>query len=86
MILAKYSQIAPYVCIHCGKPATYETTGYIASFCDSCWKDWARHEKVEPIKFKSYFVINSETEGVHCDEKRISFKAEWDRYLENNFK
>lgn len=82
MILAKYSHIASYVCIHCGKPATYETRDYIASFCDSCWKDWSRHDIGEWIKFKPYFTINSETEGVHCDEKCISFKEEWERYLE----
>jgi hypothetical protein len=29
----------------------------------------------------SYFIINSETEGVHCDEKHISFQDEWNRYL-----
>lgn len=81
MILAKYYQIAPYVCIHCGRPATYETKDYIASFCEDCWKGWMRHKRVDLLKFKPYFIINSETENVHYDEKHISFKDEWDKYL-----
>jgi len=80
-LFGKYEHLARYVCVKCGKPATCETTGYLASYCDDCWKDEAGHESVECLKFKPYFVINSETEGCHCDEKHISFQSEWDRYL-----
>ena len=80
-IISKYEHMAQYVCVVCGRPATYETRSYIASFCDYCWKDQARHDLGEWIKFKPYFTINSETEGVHCDEKHISFQDEWNQYL-----
>jgi len=80
-IISKYEHMAQYVCVVCGRPATYETHSYIASFCDYCWKDRVRHDIGEWITFKPYFIINSETEGVHCDEKHISFQDEWNRYL-----
>lgn len=35
-IIAKYEMMAGYICAKCGRPATCETTGYIASFCDDC--------------------------------------------------
>ena len=57
-IISKYSAMAKYVCTNCGKPATCETQDYIASFCDDCWKDIARHEPTEFIKFKPYYKIS----------------------------
>ena len=80
-IIAKYEQMAYYVCTQCGRPATCETKGYLASYCNDCWKDFKRHQEVEWIKFHPYFIVNTFTEGVHCDEKKISFKDEWNRYL-----
>ena len=72
-IIVKYEQMAPYICTICGKPAIYETSGYIASFCNDCWRDPVRHQNGRFIKFQSYFVVNSVTEGTHFDEKKISF-------------
>lgn len=83
-VISKYEHMSRYICSVCGRPAARETTDYILSFCDDCWKDFARQEPSSMIKFKSYFVINSSTEGTHCDEKKISFKDEWDRYLKEN--
>lgn len=82
-VIAKYEQMSQYICTVCGQPATYQTQGYIASFCTSCWKDYARQEKIDQIiSFKPYFIVNSDTEGVHCDEKMISFADEWTRLFE----
>ena len=80
-VIAKYEQMSQYICSVCGKPAAYETTGWIEPYCEDCWKDKVRHCEVERIEFKPYFTINTFTEGVHCDEKKISFKDEWDRYI-----
>ena len=80
-IIGKYEEMARYICTNCGRPATVETKDYIASFCDDCWKDNFRHEKIEWIKFQPYFVVNTFTAGTHCDEKYISFKDEWERYI-----
>lgn len=82
-IIAKYEHIASYVCTICGKPATYKTSGCIASFCNDCWKDHMRHQNGEFIKFQPYFIVNSATEDTHFDEKKISFEDEWNRYIKN---
>lgn len=79
-ILYKYEVMARYVCTRCGEPATYETQGYIESFCDDCWKDIARHEKGEWIKPEFEFKIIRCKDGKETVEK-ISFKEEWERYL-----
>ena len=81
-ILGKYSVMASYVCTVCGKPATYEAKGYIASFCDDCWKDYARHEKGEWIKFEPWYKEIGWQNGEKY-EKIISFEDEWNRYLKN---
>lgn len=83
LIIDKYSAMASYICTICGRPATYETRGYIAAFCDNCWKDLARHERGEWIIFKSYFKIVSFQKGTHS-EKTISFEEEWNRYIKEN--
>ena len=80
-ILDKYAQMAYYVCIVCGAPADKLTTDYIASFCEGCWKDNVRHEKVEDIEFESTYTITHFNSGKRTTEE-ISFKDEWDRYLE----
>lgn len=81
-IIDKYSVMASYVCTRCGKPATCETQGWIASYCDDCWKDCVRHERIKWIKFKSYYKVNGFKNGEHY-EKTISFEDEWNRYLDN---
>ena len=81
-IIDKYGVMASYICTCCGRPATYETQGYIASYCDDCWKDIARHEVAEQIEFKPYFRVSGFAKGEHY-EKTISFEDEWNRYLNN---
>ena len=71
-IVARYEQMACYICAQCGKPAIYEASDYILSFCDDCWKDYARYDKGKKIEFKSFY------------EKTISFKDEWNRYIKEN--
>lgn len=79
-IIDKYSVMAGYVCVQCGRPATCETQGYIASFCDDCWKDYVRHEHVEWIKFKPWFEVTGFSNGER-HKKKVYFEREWDRYL-----
>jgi hypothetical protein len=82
-IIMKYSVMAGYVCTVCGKPATYETSGYIASFCDDCWKDFARHERGEFIEFKPWFKVERRMPNGEEFERIISFEDEWNRYLQS---
>lgn len=79
-IISKYGQMASYICTQCGRPAVYETSDYIASFCESCWKDVARHSDCELIDFKPFYKISGYKNGEHY-EKTISFEDEWRRYI-----
>lgn len=38
-IINKYSLISQRVCLKCGKPATWISTGWISPWCDDCKKD-----------------------------------------------
>ena len=79
-IISKYSMMASFVCSVCGKPATFETSaGWIVSYCDDCWKDHARHEKGNWLKFKPEFIIRGWADGGWY-ERLISFEDEWNRY------
>ena len=82
-IIDRYGQMAYYICVQCGKPATCETKGYWASFCDDCWKDHCRHENVQPIEFKPYYKVTGFSKGERY-EKAISFEDEWNRYIREN--
>jgi hypothetical protein len=79
-IIDKYSVMAKYVCTVCGKPAVYETRGYIASYCDYCWRDLALREKGDWLHFKSQYKISGWKNG-EAYEKTISFEDEWNRYI-----
>ena len=81
-IINKYSVMASYVCTICGRPAEYETSDYIASYCRDCWKDFFRHEPGDWIKFKPSYKITGYSSGEKY-EKVISFRDEWERYLES---
>lgn len=80
-IIDKYEVMAGYICTNCGRPASYETQDYIASYCDDCWKDIARHEVSEPIEFKPSYKVTGFAKGGHYD-RTISFEDEWNRYVE----
>ena len=81
-IIHKYSVISSYVCTRCGKPATYETQGWIASFCDDCLKDMDIYERIERLEFKPYYKVSGFKNG-ESYEKTISFEDEWNRYLDS---
>lgn len=68
-ILAKYAKMSRYVCSKCGKPAVYETTDYILSFCNECSKEL--QQKAKP----NWRALEP------CNMPAL-FKDEWKRYLE----
>lgn len=65
---SKYEKISGEVCIECGKPATYMTTGYINFICDDCEKKhreetlkrYGHEEKSVPIKDLDEFYKDPE--------------------------
>lgn len=42
--IAKYREMAHLICTKCGNIATYVTKGYIASYCEDCFKN-IKHRK-----------------------------------------
>lgn len=80
-ILQKYEVMARLVCTRCGRPAYYETSNYIASYCIDCWKDFVRHKNGDFIEPTFEFETATIKDGKKF-VKRISYKDEWERYLE----
>ena len=78
-ILTKYEHISRYVCNVCGRPATYETSGYILPWCTDCWKDRARHEKGEFIEWNPTLTIERFTKESGMQEEVIDCSDEWYR-------
>ena len=79
-IIRKYSMMARHVCTCCGRPAEYETQGYIASYCEKCLDKIPVYERIERIKFDTNFRVITRIDGKEQREM-ISFKNEWERYL-----
>lgn len=80
-ILHKYEIMASYICTQCGKPATIESQGYIASYCNDCWEKVGKYYRGEPIEFRTSYTISGFKDGEKYT-KTVSFKDEWNRYLE----
>ena len=68
-IIDKYMHLSRFVCTICGAQASSETAGYIASVCECCVDKVPGSTATYPIDDTSF------------DEKLISFKSEWERYL-----
>jgi hypothetical protein len=83
VILQKYEYLSRFVCTECGNPATYETRGYIASYCEDCWKDIVRHEKVDKLEFISTYEVVGFKNGKSYS-RIVDVEDEWNRYLKEN--
>lgn len=83
VILQKYKYLSRFVCTECGKPAVYETRDYIASYCEDCWKDLVRHEKVDKLEFISTYEIVGFRDG-QSYKRTVNVEDEWNRYLREN--
>ena len=79
-ILDKYTNMSQYVCTVCGKPATKETHGYVASFCDKCYDNHFKDMRSDAIEFQPYYQIITYK---NCKKVyyKYSFKREWNRYI-----
>lgn len=82
-ILQKYRYFSRFVCTKCGKPATYETTGYLASFCEDCWKDIKRHQNVNRLEFISTYEVVGFKDGKSYS-RTVDVTDEWNRYVKEN--
>ena len=59
-IIAKYERLSAKTCIACGKPAIWESVGYISPYCDTCAKDMFKKLKGENMVFEDMFSSISE--------------------------
>lgn len=83
-ILQKYKYLSRFVCVECGKPAKYETSiGYIASYCEDCWKDVARHFGVNELQFINTYDVVGFKDGKSYS-RTVDVEEEWNRYLKEN--
>lgn len=62
-IIPKYEELSMRTCIHCGKPATKISTGWISPWCDECAKDI--RDRMVPIE--EYFNPPEEDVGEEED-------------------
>ena len=82
-ILQKYKYLSHFICTKCGKPAEYETTGYLASYCYDCWKDFVRHQKVNQLEFIDTYEVVGFTNGKSYS-RIVNVEDEWNRYVKEN--
>lgn len=82
-ILQKYKYLSRYVCTKCGRPADYETRGYLASYCMDCWKDRVRHETCGILKFEPTYEVVGFIDGKGYS-RTVNVEDEWNRYIKEN--
>ena len=82
-ILQKYRYLSRFVCTKCGKPATYEATGYLESFCEDCWKDIKRHQNVNRLEFIPTYEVVGFKNGKSYS-RTVNVEDEWNRYVKEN--
>ena len=82
-ILHRYTIMASYVCTCCGRPADVETNNYVVSYCNDCWNKISEQycDTIKPIEFVPHYTIIGYEKG-EKRTKTVSFKDEWNRYLE----
>lgn len=77
-IINKYEYMSQFVCQDCGKPATKETQGWLASFCDGCHPD---DDHTRPIKFEPIVHIFGYKNGEKY-ERVMDCSEEWRKLYE----
>ena len=84
-IISKYEYLSQFICDRCGKPADYQTSGWIENICNECYdaskekeKSQYHHDSIlldlQPCKFK------------YIDDKLVAIEQDytdtWEKYLE----
>ena len=62
-ILPKYERLSYRTCIHCGKPATVISKGWIMPFCDDCAKEIIDKNKYYHGDWRQYYTPIAEFYG-----------------------
>ena len=77
-----YSRLSYHICQICGKSATVESQGWLASYCDDCikqFRDQERWEPIEPDFTLRYQRYNKETDKF--DNFEVDCLPAWEEYL-----
>ena len=83
--IAKYEFMATNVCIRCGAPAEYETTGYIASICGDCRNGYFQEQRCNNLEIQTSYISSFFKTGNTLVDEEVSFKEEWERYLDSYY-
>ncbi len=80
-IISKYEFLSQFVCDRCGKPADYQTRGWIENICKRCYKAQLKEEPRYPI------TLDLKPVKLRCiDDKFVEIKQDftdtWEKYLE----
>ena len=46
-IIDKYTELSRHTCINCGKPAEWESMGWISPYCEDCARDMSKGSPIE---------------------------------------
>jgi hypothetical protein len=84
-VIAKYEFLATNVCVRCGAPAEYETTGYIASICGDCRNGYFQAQKCNDLEIQTSYIDSFFQTGNTLIDVEVSFKEEWERYLDSYY-
>jgi hypothetical protein len=86
-IIAKYEFLATNVCVRCGAPAEYETTGYIASICGDCRNGYFQAQKCNDLEIQTSYISSffANKKSLKLIDVEISFEEEWQRYLDKYY-
>ena len=82
-IIQKYKYLSRFVCTECGNPASYETKGYIASLCGSCFGDAFISYPIDKLEFISTYEVVGFKDGKSYS-RTVDVEDEWNRYLKEN--
>lgn len=66
-LFIKYEHLSGYVCEVCGKPGTFLTTGWLATFCDDCRNEYTDADIPEKIEFDP--IIYNGEEELDCSKE-----------------
>ena len=81
-----YEHLSTYICEDCGKPAKYETPGWITELCENCYKkshsiQYQENKDKHKLPRKHYYVkIMGFRDGKRYT-KRYDSKPYWEEYL-----
>lgn len=84
-IISKYEFLSQFICDRCGKPADYQTRGWLENICKKCYK--AANDKKELRYYPNTIQLDLKpTKCRYIDDKFVEIKQDftdtWEKYLE----